>query len=164
MRELTHNDLEFLTEKLAHPEVMRYWHRPSTPEEASEWIDRHRERYRTHGYGYWLAIEKASGQPVGQAGVLAQEVDGVEETGIGYILHRPFWGQGFATEAARGCLRYAFETLGRARVVILIRPENAPSLRVAERLNARLERSTHSAGFEHLVFVLHRREMERETG
>lgn len=164
LRELTHNDLEFLTEMLAHPEVMRYWPRPYTPEEAGEWIDRHRERYRIHGYGYWLAIEKASGLPVGQVGVLMQEVDGVEETGIGYMLHRPFWGQGFATEAARGCLHYAFETLGHDRVVILIRPENAPSMRVAQRLNARLERSTHYAGFEHFVFVLHRRDMEQEAG
>jgi ribosomal-protein-alanine N-acetyltransferase len=162
LRELTHNDLEFLTEMLAHPEVMRYWPRPYTPKEAVEWIDRHRERYRTHGYGYWLAIEKANRQPVGQAGVLMQEVGGVEETGIGYMLHRPFWGQGFATEAARGCLHYAFETLGRDRVVVLIRPENTSSLRVAQRLNVRLEKSTHYAGFEHHVFVLHRGEAEQE--
>jgi len=163
LRELRQEDIAFVTAMLTHPEVMRYWPRPYTLQEAVEWIDRQQERYRTHGYGYWLAIEKASGQPVGQAGVLMQEVDGIEEVGIGYILHRPFWGRGFATEAARGCLHYAFETLRRDRVAILIRPENTSSLRVAQRLNVRLEKCTHYAGFEHLVFVLHRGEAEQET-
>lgn len=162
LREMSQEDSAFVTAMLTHPEVMRYWPRPYTPQEAVEWIERHKERFRTHGDGYWLAIEKTGGQPVGQAGVLRQEVDGVEETGIGYILHRPFWGQGFATEAARGCLQYAFETLGRDRVVVLIRPENEASLKVARRLNAPLEKNTHYAGFEHHVFVINRPRADTE--
>lgn len=153
VRPLVDADLDFLAEMLAHPEVMQFWPRPLSRADSAGWIADHQKRYQSDGVGYWLLYERESGAPVGQAGLLVQEVDGVREIGVGYILHRPFWGRGFATEAARGCVRYAFDVLRVPSVVILIRPENSPSLRVAARLgNARLERLTPYKGFDHLVF------------
>ena len=73
---------------------MLFWPKPYTRDEAEAWIRRQQERYAHDGYGYWLALDKASGQTIGQAGLLAQQVDRVEETGIGYIIHRPFWRRG----------------------------------------------------------------------
>ncbi len=90
LRELAEADLDFVATMLGHPEVMHFWPRPYTRPEAMDWIRRNQERYRRDGYGYWLALEKSTRQPIGQAGVLAQEVDGVIETSLGYILHRPF--------------------------------------------------------------------------
>lgn len=138
---------------LGHAEVMRYWPRPMTRDEAAEWIRNQQRRYADDGYGYWLALDRQTGRPVGQAGLLRQELDTGEEVGLGYILHRPFWDRGLALEVARGCLQYAFDALRKTRVVALIQPRNIPSLRVAVRLGLMPERLTTYKGLEHLVFV-----------
>ena len=156
LRELTLDDLDFVVEMLAHPEVMFFWPKPYTRDEAEAWIRRQQERYARDGYGYWLALDKAGGQPIGQAGLLAQIVDGVAETGIGYIIHRPFWRQGYATEAARACRDYAFRKLGKERVLVLVRPENVVSQSVERKLGATAERETVFAGLVHTVFVCSR--------
>ena len=153
LREMSLDDLDFLAEMLGHPEVMRYWPRPHTRDEAVAWIERQLQRYADDGCGYWLAIDRASGRPVGQAGVMQIEVDGVAEPALGYILHRPYWGRGLALEAARGCLEWAFAQPGCERVVCLVRPENVPSLRVAIRLGLLPEKLTTHAELTHLVFA-----------
>ncbi len=89
-------------------------------------------------------------------GLLAVEIDGIEEAALGYIVHRPFWRRGFAAEAAAATLDYAFGTLGKARVIAPIRPENEPSLAVARKLGMEPERRTGFAGFEHLIFAVSR--------
>ncbi len=153
LRELSLDDLDFVSEMLAHPEVMHFWPQPYTRDEAADWIRRQQERYARDGFGYWLAVDKASGQPVGQAGLLRQELDGTVETGIGYILHRPFWGRGYATETAAACRDHAFCKLGKERVTATIRPENLASRRVAERIGLELERMTTWAGLPHLLYA-----------
>jgi len=156
LRELQPEDLDFAAEMLADPEVMKYWPRPIDRTEAEVWIQRHQARYREHGFGYWLAERASDGVPVGQVGLLRQEFDGRIEVGLGYMLHRPYWGQGYALEGARACLEFGFDELGLERIVILIRPENEPSLRVAAKLGADLEGETDYAGFRHQVFVVRR--------
>lgn len=153
LRELTADDLNFVAEMLAHPEVMRFWPRPLTRAEAADWIRRQQERYTRDGFGYWLAHDKATGQPIGQAGLLRQDLDGAVETGIGYILHRPFWGNGYATEAAAECRDYAFKALGKVRVTATVRPENQPSRRVLERVGLRFERMTTWMGLTHMLYA-----------
>lgn len=151
LRELEPGDLDFLAELLGDPQVMHFWPRPYSREEAAEWIERHRQRYVDHGHGYWLAIEKTTGQPIGQIGLLRSVVEGVEEENVGYILAREAWGKGFATEGAQGCLDYLQERFPNRDAAILIRPENLPSLRVAERLGFVVERETTYADLRHFV-------------
>jgi RimJ/RimL family protein N-acetyltransferase len=154
LRELASADLDVVAAMLAHPDVMRFWPRCYTRAEAEDWIGRQRARYAQDGFGYWLAVERATGQPVGQAGLLALTVDGRADTALGYILHRPFWGQGFATEAGVACLDYAFTTLRLARVIAPIRPENTLSRAVAARLGLREGPATFYAGFTHLIYAI----------
>jgi RimJ/RimL family protein N-acetyltransferase len=151
LRELAAADLDFVACMLADPAVMRFWPRPQTRTEAEIWIQRQQERYARHGHGYWLAVDQVTGQPVGQAGLLMSLVDGVEEPGLGYIFHRPFWGKGLATEAAFATLDWAFNSCGYSRIICLVRPQNVPSLRVAQRLGLTPERYTVYAGYDHLL-------------
>lgn len=153
LRELEATDLDFVAEMLGNVDVMHYWPQPLTRSEAHAWIQRQQQRYERDGHGYWLAVLKGRGTPVGQAGLLMCDIDGVTEPGIGYLLHRPFWGQGLAVEAARGCLDFAANVCGYGRVTCLVRPENVPSLRVACRLGLLPERLTTFAGYDHLVFA-----------
>src|SRR5262245_551276 len=98
LRELGMGDLDFIAELMAHPEVMQFWPQVYNRFETETWIRRYQERYERDGCGYWLALNKDTGQPIGQAGLIVHELDGVMETDIGYIIHRPFWRQGYATE------------------------------------------------------------------
>ena len=153
LRELTAEDLPFLAELLGDSKVMRFWPAPLTREQAGEWIANHRQRYARDGYGYWLALDRASGIPVGQAGLLACEVDGVVEPSVGYMLTPAAWGKGFALEATRGCLAWAREQRGIDRVTCLVQPVNVRSLRVAIRAGFLPEKHVVYKGFEHLYLA-----------
>jgi [ribosomal protein S5]-alanine N-acetyltransferase len=109
--------------------------------------------YAERGHGLWAMTLKGAEQVIGDCGLIAQEVEGVEETEIGYHIRRDFWGQGLATEAARACRDYGFERLGRSRLISMIRPENFPSRRVAEKNGMRIEREVFWRGFRHYVYV-----------
>ena len=95
---------------------------------------------------------------MGQAGILRAEVDGREEPALGYLIHRPYWRRGYATEAAAAGLDYAFAKLDVPRVISLIRPENVPSLGVVRKLGMVEEGRTMYAGFDHLVWTISRGE------
>lgn len=152
LREIEPDDLDFFAEMLGDPLTMAFWPRPQGRSEAAEWIERHRSRYSEHGFGYWIVIRKVDSVPIGQAGLLYQEVDGQSKTGLGYMIHHPFWKQGYAVEAARACLKHGFETLCLEIVRILIRPENVRSALLARKLGATLTRSTEYAGYVHDVY------------
>ena len=157
LREMSLDDLDFVAAMLADPEVMRYYPKCYSREEAETWTQRQINRYARHGHGLWLALEKAANLPVGQIGLLIQQVRGVEEKEVGYLVHRPFWRHGFATEAAIACRDYAFNVLGRQRVIALIRPENTPSQGVARKLGMQPEPDCiQHSGFEHIVFSVAR--------
>lgn len=87
------------------------------------------------GFAMFSVVEKASGRYLGQAG--PWRPDGWPGNEIGWTFHRDCWGQGYATEAARAALDWAFEHLGWDDVVHCIDPDNVPSQRVAARLGSR---------------------------
>lgn len=149
---MTSGDLDFVAAMLSHPEVMRFYPKPYSREEAKWWIGRQLDRYERYGHGLWLAEDRAIGEPRGQVGLMIQEVDGVEEPEIGYLIHHPFWRQGLATEAALATRDWAFGTLGLPRVISLIRPKNLPSQGVAGKLGMKPEKRTMFRDLEHIVF------------
>jgi ribosomal-protein-alanine N-acetyltransferase len=156
LREMALGDVDFVAAMLADPEVMRFYPRCYSRDEAHAWVRRQMERYARYGHGLWLVLDRRGGEPVGQVGLTIQDVDGAEEPEVGYLIHRPFWRRGFATEAALATRDYAFNTLGKTRVISLIRPENVPSQGVAAKMGMTVEKPTTHAGLTHLVFGVSR--------
>jgi ribosomal-protein-alanine N-acetyltransferase len=158
LREMALDDLDVVAAMLADPEVMRYWTRPFTRDEAADWVRRQVDRYAASGLGYWLADDIASGAPVGQYGLIPTrpelEAQGIDEPDLGTMTRRPFWRRGYALEAAAACRDLALGRLRGTRVYALIRPENAPSQAVARALGLTLEpdRRVVLAGLDHEVF------------
>lgn len=164
LREMGPGDLDFLTELLGDPEVMRFYPRTYSRSDAEMWIEVQVERYRTHGHGFWLMVERASGSPVGQAGLVPQCIHGVDQVGLAYIVRRSSWRQGFAEEASVACLDHAFDELGLERVVCPVRPGNLPSRALAEKLGFRAEGRTDYAGYVHVLYAMDRAVWRQRRG
>lgn len=112
--------------------------RTSTPEESWARLLRGRGLWALLGYGYWAIRETATGRYVGEVGFgdfhrgLEPSIDGVPE--MGWALATWAQGQGLATEAVTAGLAWGQTQWGDARVVCIIDPDNAPSLKLAARI------------------------------
>lgn len=104
-----------------------------------QYVNRQIENYKKHGFGLWAVILKETSTFIGQAGLTYQDVEGIKELEIGYLLIRKYWHNGYATEAAITCKEYAFNHLNQNRVVTIIRDTNYASQRVAERVGMKIE-------------------------
>ncbi|MDX2029844.1 MAG: GNAT family N-acetyltransferase [Blastocatellia bacterium] len=153
LREITLADLDDIHAIWGDPEAMRLFPRTLDRDEVREWIARNLTRYAETGHGVWAVIRKEDGQFVGDCGLVIQDINGTPELEVGYHFLPRFWGHGYASEAARGCMDYARETLGRPRVISMIRPENLASRRVAERNGLRIEREVDWRGYQHLIYA-----------
>jgi RimJ/RimL family protein N-acetyltransferase len=138
-REMSLDDLDDMALLLGDPEVMTYYPRPKTREEAAQWIYWNRGLYRTHGHGLWL-LTAADGAFVGDCGLTPQVVDGVTELEVGYHVLPALQNRGYATEAAAASRDFAQTMLGATRLIAIIHPDNRPSQRVAEKIGLRPEK------------------------
>ena len=74
-------------------------------------LDKIMEHQREHGFSLWALVRKVDGRLIGDCGLILVEGRG-PEVELSYDIAYEFWGRGFATEAARECLRYGLEDLG----------------------------------------------------
>jgi RimJ/RimL family protein N-acetyltransferase len=123
----------------ADPGVVRYISgTPSTGEQSWSRLLRYAGHWTLLHYGYWLVEERDGGAFVGEVGfadyhrVIEPRLDGVPE--LGWVLAKPMHGKGYATEAVSAAIAWAEERLAPyRRIVCIIAPENAASIRVAEK-------------------------------
>ena len=101
--------------------------------EVQEWLDRQLSRYQKWNFGLWAVILKETDELIGQCGLTMQPWKDAEVLEIGYLFNRACWHKGYATEAARACKKYAFETLKAEEVCSIIRDTNTASQKVALR-------------------------------
>jgi [ribosomal protein S5]-alanine N-acetyltransferase len=95
------------------------------------------DEWEQNGFGMWIVEVMATGEVIGHAGI--QRLEDTDDVELGYYRGRSAWGQGYATEAARACLAYGFETVGLARIVATVRTENDASRHVLTKLGFRHE-------------------------
>ena len=156
LRRLTPDDTDAIFAIIGDPIAMRYYPRTFTREDAQEWIERNLRRYQQDGYGLLAIVLKSNSEVIGDCGLSWQLADEEPVLELGYHLRRDHWGRGYATEAARACMDYAFRVVTLDRLVSLIKPENVPSRGVAERNRMRAEREVMHGGEPHLLYVMTR--------
>ena len=144
-------DVEPMYRVFSDPEVMRFGDGVQTMEWVDAWLRTCLERYyQTWGFGPYAILEKHSQDLIGYCGLFYfPDINGQPEVEIGYRLARSTWGRGYATEAARAVRDYAFHTLGLKRLIAMIDPSNAASIRVAEKIGMRYERDVMLEGYTH---------------
>jgi ribosomal-protein-alanine N-acetyltransferase len=158
LRRFRSDDVDAIFAIIGDEIAMQYYPKTFNRSDAVQWIERNLRRYREHGYGLFAVTLKNGADVIGDCGVIRQEVEGETLLEVGYHLRRDKWGNGYATEAARACVGLAFHTYGAGKVISLIRPENMPSRRVAERNGMKLERQVVHFGLPHLVYAMKREE------
>jgi ribosomal-protein-alanine N-acetyltransferase len=152
LREFVPEDTDALARVISDPETMRYYPAPFSRIQVEEWIERNRRRYKNDGVGLWAMVLKSTGELIGDCGIIRQQVEGEFLYEIGYHLRRDLWGQGLATEAAIACRDWAFANLKVDQVISLIRPENLPSRKVAERNGMKIWKEVDWRGLQHYVY------------
>lgn len=154
---LTLDDLEAFHTIWGDPEVIWWGHRPTLEETAAFARDLlGRSPFAPQGTGWWLLLDRASGDVVGD-GVLQPVPRPTREIEVGWHLARAHWGHGYATEAARRLLEHGFTTLGLEVIVADIALQNDRSIAVAERLGmSRRAEPIERGGMPHGVWELRR--------
>ena len=155
------DDFDAYAAIFGHPEVSRYLGDGKPLDRVAAWrsLAWMLGHWQLRGYGQWAVEEQATGRLLGRIGLLNPE--GWPGLEIGWVLARDAWGKGYATEGARRVLDYAFAEMGIDRLISLIYPDNAPSIRVAERLGERLQGRTVMFGSAILVYGIDRETWQR---
>jgi ribosomal-protein-alanine N-acetyltransferase len=116
--------------------------RITDPLNSDLWIQAQLDRYEAGTYGMCAVHLKETDEFIGQAGALIQEVDGQKEFEVGYHLFNEFTGKGYATEAATHFKNWLFNTQKVTSVISIIREDNIPSQKVAERHRMKVDVKT----------------------
>jgi RimJ/RimL family protein N-acetyltransferase len=158
LRMLRESDLDAYADMCGDPEVQRHIGDGQPLSRSMAWrnLAMMVGHWQLRGYGLWAVEERHSGEFVGRVGFW--NPDGWPGFELGWMLRRSFWGQGFATEAAAAALHHAFITPHVQRIISLIRPENARSIQVAERIGERLADRIDLFGRDVLVYAITREE------
>jgi len=164
LRWFRHEDADAVFAIIGDDVAMQYYPKAFSRRDASDWVARNIRRYADYGHGLFAVTLTGSDEVIGDCGVIRQVVEGVPQLEVGYHLRRDQWGHGYATEAARACIAWAFDTLRAEKVISLIRPENVPSRRVAERNGMKLERQVVHHGLAHVVYAMRREEFAATQG
>jgi ribosomal-protein-alanine N-acetyltransferase len=136
LRPWQESDREPFRRMNADPSVMEFFAAPLLPEESDAMILRIQAHMTRHGFGFFAAELRASGELIGMIGLahVAFDAHFTPCVEIGWRVAVPYWNQGFATEGARRCLHYAFHDLALPEVVAFTVPANQRSRRVMEKL------------------------------
>lgn len=124
------------------PDVRRYFPDGTlTREQTAAEIQWHSHEHPDYpSLGLWATIDRATGALIGRCGLLPWTIEGRDEVEMAFLISKERWGEGLATEAARGIVAHARDHLGLRRLICLITHGNEASVRVAQKAGMSFER------------------------
>jgi RimJ/RimL family protein N-acetyltransferase len=146
----------------ADADVMRYLGGAVGREQSWRQMALHAGHWALRGYGNWAVERKADGALLGRAGLWMPE--GWPGLEVGWKFARHAWGHGYATEAGRAAIEWAWNELDAQRLISVIHPENTPSIRVAARLGMTLVRQATINDRPAAIFGIDRPTVETAIG
>ena len=159
-------DAEALAPMYADPEVMRYLGngRTLTREETERSVQRMIEAWAADGFGLFTTVRRQDETIIGRVGIIVWDPttwelvradhEGPKELEVGYTIGKPFWGQGYATEAAGAARDFALGQLGAKRLIAVIIDGNDASENVARKQGFEPERTILFGRREARLFAL----------
>jgi ribosomal-protein-alanine N-acetyltransferase len=136
LRHWREEDREPLAAITGDPMVMHYFPTLRTPSQSDAWMSRAQAHINRHGFGVWAAELTESGELIGFVGLSVvpdwmPPAPGVE---LVWTLGSAWWGQGFATEAARAAMLDGYDRCNLRELLAFTAAVNHPSRRVMQRL------------------------------
>lgn len=108
------------------------WDPPSSKEELATNVQKNIDAWN-EGISYVFTVElHKSRTPVGRMAI--RQLNASSIWNIGFWIHPEYWGNGYATEAARAVLDFGFSILGATKITTAHAIWNSPSKRVIEKL------------------------------
>lgn len=141
LRPFTLNDAEFIVDLVNQPSFIQNIRDVGvrTIADAEKYLENGPiASYARNGFGLLAVTLNDTGQPIGMCGLIKR--DSLEDVDIGYAFLPKFWSRGYALESARAVMNHAKEALGLKRVVAIVDPNNAGSIRVLEKIGMTFER------------------------
>lgn len=163
LREMDHDDYDTLYAVLADSDIMEHY--PYTFDEARvrSWIARNIERYQTDGFGLWAVVLKETGEMIGDCGITMQLIHGTMQPEVGYHIRADQQRKGYASEAAAGCIRWAFANHDFPAVYSYMKYTNIPSQRTAMKNGMKLIEEYEDPDNTYTrVFAIQRTEWEKK--
>ena len=161
LRGFTLADAEPLFRITNEPDMMQYFPNPNPPdrERVERLIVRQLEHWQSHRYGWWAVAWPADGCLLGWCGL--QYLPETDEVEVGYLLERPVWGQGLATEAATATVNFGFSHFPLQELIGITHPANLASQRVLEKAGLGFTQATRYFTMACYRFAISRAEWER---
>ncbi len=130
------SDLEEFKKMNADPEVMRHFPKTLSEEQSAGFFQRLQDHYEKHGFCYFATDILETGELIGFIGFAYQDYESefTPAIDIGWRLKQSAWGNGYATEGAKRCLEFGFETLGLSSVISTCTFKNTPSEKVMKKI------------------------------
>jgi ribosomal-protein-alanine N-acetyltransferase len=146
LREWRDSDLAPFAAQNGDPYVMRFMRDVLTREESDAYVARLTAHFAKHGFSKWAVEAPGVADFIGAIGLtwVPFEASFTPAVEVAWRLHQPYWGKGYATEAARAAIEDGFARVGLNEIVAITTLQNVPSQRVMERLGM-----TRSIEFDH---------------
>lgn len=134
-------DRAYFAEMNRNDNVMRFFPAPLSIEESNAFVDRINSEFEETGFGLYAVEIKKTGEFIGYAGFHRFTFDVPFSPGweIGWRISDKFWKNGYATEAAAACIKYAREKKMCDRVYSFTAVPNIPSENVMKRIGMTFE-------------------------
>ncbi len=152
LRDLETGDLDALAAIYGDPEVMKYIGNGKvfSREQTKVSIERWKAYQEKNGYSNWAVVDKAGGALIGKCGFSElPDNHGIE---ISYLFAKNCWGKGIASEISIAALDYGFKVLNLEKVIGLVYPQNAASIRVIEKMGMKFDKEAEFWGVKLLMY------------
>ena len=136
LRQWRASDFAIFAEMNADLDVMKYFPKPLSPKVSDAIANKCSQLIKDKGWGFWAVSLKETDTFIGMVGLNEAHADMpfAPTVEIAWRLHKDYWGQGYATEAARASLNFAFDTLGFDEVVAFTAVINKHSQLIMQRI------------------------------
>jgi [ribosomal protein S5]-alanine N-acetyltransferase len=141
LRKFTVDDASFILGLLNTPSWLRFIgdRNVHSVEEAKQFLlNGYLKSYETHGFGFYVAVEKATQNSIGMCGLVKRNT--LENVDIGFAFMPEFMGKGYGFEAASATLNYAENVLRLEKVIAIVDPENVVSIALIKKIGLQFER------------------------